>query len=306
MVETTSPKKSMNLSERFKSFIIVVPLVVAFMSTYWTRLIMHIILCMICTHECMKLIKVAYIMSDGVKYVSKLLLFSAAFILPISANNGPYLFILTSIALFLTVYKYDQVGKVLGYEQPPSKHLMNTLQSMTHVRNNFDDCHAAKLLFTLSWVVIPFSSAGLLHGLPNTHVGLLLVLLIILPTAVGENGGLFGGYLLGTTHPFPTISPGKTTEGFICQILTSILTSVLFVLMTDLSNYFSTFSAIVIGTMLGFGGIAGDLFESYVKRSVQEKDAGSMLPGWGGFLDRVDGLLFNFPLFCLAGLFNII
>jgi CDP-diglyceride synthetase len=51
-----------------------------------------------------------------------------------------------------------------------------------------------------------------------------------------------------------------------------------------------------IGLALGVVGIIGDLFESFIKRAFKRKDTADWLPGWGGVLDRIDGLLLNFPL----------
>jgi phosphatidate cytidylyltransferase len=56
------------------------------------------------------------------------------------------------------------------------------------------------------------------------------------------------------------------------------------------------FSAVLIGLILGIMGQLGDLFESLLKRACQVKDSGTMIPGHGGILDRLDSLLFAFPL----------
>lgn len=150
--------------------------------------------------------------------------------------------------------------------------------------------------FAHLWITIPMTYAV---ALLTSTSGYTAVLFPIFTVAVGENGGLFIGYACGKSVPFPSLSPKKTYEGYLAQISTSVITSVVY------STYASFFAqetslrlihALVLGVILGIFGIAGDLFESFFKRSLGLKDVANTLPGWGGILDRIDGLLFAFPI----------
>ena len=110
-----------------------------------------------------------------------------------------------------------------------------------------------------------------------------------------------GAYLTGSAigkHPLvPHISPKKTWEGFFGALAFSLLASVgLFALMPGHLSVLTWTHAVVLGLLLGFAAVIGDLAESIVKRSTGVKDSGNMLPGIGGALDLVDSLLFTAPL----------
>lgn len=121
-----------------------------------------------------------------------------------------------------------------------------------------------------------------------------------------DTGAYLFGINLGKNSLFERHSPKKTWEGFLGGMLTSLL--VAFVL----SLYFSQISllhwAVVSLLIVGFGSF-GDLIESMLKRSLNTKDSGSLLPGHGGLLDRFDGLLLSAPivfvyLYCVKILFD--
>jgi phosphatidate cytidylyltransferase len=126
------------------------------------------------------------------------------------------------------------------------------------------------------------------------------VLLLIWVTWLGETAAYLVGSAIGR-HPLaPVISPKKTIEGAIAQFVVSILAAVAARLW-----FFAGLSgsaAVMVGALLGVVGQLGDLVESALKRSVQTKDTGQLIPGHGGILDRIDSLLFNTPVlfFCAA------
>ncbi len=115
---------------------------------------------------------------------------------------------------------------------------------------------------------------------------------------MGEHGGLLGGALFGSWRIVPYLSPNKSAQGFIGNLVMSTVVAVglQHVWSDQLPFPNTTVYHAGLGFALGFVGIIGDLFESYLKRSFQRKDVAAYLPGWGGVLDRIDGLLFNFPL----------
>jgi phosphatidate cytidylyltransferase len=101
------------------------------------------------------------------------------------------------------------------------------------------------------------------------------------------------GTLIGRHKLAPGISPGKTVEGALAQFAASVLAA-----LTAGGWLFPGLQfrdALVVGVLLGVLGQVGDLVESALKRSVGTKDTGQVIPGHGGILDRIDGLLFNAP-----------
>lgn len=132
--------------------------------------------------------------------------------------------------------------------------------------------------------------AQLLVMLPS---GAQLVLLFVGTTWAGESAAYIVGSLLGR-HPLaPAISPRKTVEGAVGQLIVSIIAAA--VLGAWLLPQWSMATAILAGALLGIAGQIGDLVESVIKRSLGAKDTGGLFPGHGGLLDRLDGLLFNAP-----------
>jgi phosphatidate cytidylyltransferase len=120
-----------------------------------------------------------------------------------------------------------------------------------------------------------------------------LVLVLVGTTWAGESAAYVVGSLLGR-HPLaPVISPRKTVEGAAGQLVASIVTAA--VLGAWLLPRWSMSMAILAGALLGIVGQIGDLVESVIKRSLGAKDTGGVIPGHGGVLDRIDGLLFNAP-----------
>jgi phosphatidate cytidylyltransferase len=123
--------------------------------------------------------------------------------------------------------------------------------------------------------------------------GPLLVLFLVGVTWAGESTAYLVGSAIGR-HPIaPVLSPRKTVEGSIAQLVASIAVGLGLGLW--LLPACSPLGAAGAGALLGVIGQVGDLAESAIKRSIGTKDAGDLIPGHGGMLDRVDGLLFNAP-----------
>lgn len=121
------------------------------------------------------------------------------------------------------------------------------------------------------------------------------VLLLIWVTWLGETAAYLVGSTMGRRPLAPAISPKKTVEGAIAQFAVSIAAA----LVGQALFFTATLSredAVVVGAVLGVVGQFGDLAESVLKRSAGAKDSGSLMPGHGGMLDRIDSLLFNTPV----------
>jgi len=118
------------------------------------------------------------------------------------------------------------------------------------------------------------------------------VFLALFATFGSDTAAFFIGRALGRHHLVPSISPGKTWEGAIGGIFGAIMVSLLFTLPTPLSLPLSYWQAILLGLLVSIFGQLGDLVESLLKRNMGVKDSGKLLPGHGGFLDRIDSIVF--------------
>ncbi|CEO95623.1 unnamed protein product (mitochondrion) [Plasmodiophora brassicae] len=126
-----------------------------------------------------------------------------------------------------------------------------------------------------------------------------VLIYVIVVIGVGETGALFGGAVFGR-HRVSWISPGKTLEGYVAAVLTGVLASLAFDALHGFFFPASKFPlvgsrSIALPCVISIAGSLGDLVESLIKRGLNIKDMGTVLLGWGGLLDRIDGLLFAFP-----------
>jgi len=126
--------------------------------------------------------------------------------------------------------------------------------------------------------------------------GAWLVVMIIGIVAAADTGGYFTGRRFGKRKLAQAVSPGKTLEGFAGGLVSNVLLAILVAYLSG-SNLWLLL-AIVVPTSLF--SVLGDLLESMVKRHAGVKDSGSILPGHGGILDRVDSITAAAPVFSLA------
>lgn len=116
--------------------------------------------------------------------------------------------------------------------------------------------------------------------------GLSLLLWVFIITWSTDIGAYFAGRRFGKRKLAPSISPGKTVEGLWGGVAAAALFGGAWVLATDLNR-----ALILLAPIMAIAAQAGDLFESKMKRTAGVKDSGNWLPGHGGFLDRLDGLV---------------
>jgi phosphatidate cytidylyltransferase len=113
-------------------------------------------------------------------------------------------------------------------------------------------------------------------------------------TWANDTCAYFAGRFLGKHKIYPAVSPNKTWEGFFGGMAGSVIGMfcVRFIVFPELLIV----DCVVVGILGGIVGPIGDLCESMLKRAYNVKDSGNTIPGHGGFLDRVDALLFNAPM----------
>jgi phosphatidate cytidylyltransferase len=129
-----------------------------------------------------------------------------------------------------------------------------------------------------------------LRRLPQGEAWIVFLLAV---TWLGETAAYFVGSRLGRHKLAPVISPAKTVEGAIAQLVVSVAVGGL--IGGWLFGGRSVLVGLTAGFLLGLIGQCGDLAESVLKRSAHTKDTGGLIPGHGGLLDRLDSLLFNTP-----------
>ncbi len=162
--------------------------------------------------------------------------------------------------------------------------------------------HFLRAIGTLHWglmtLVFSISHVAFLLVLPGTGStvagGAGLVLLLILLTELNDIAQYVWGKLCGRHAIVPSVSPNKTWEGFIGGFLT---TAVLAVLLAPWLSPLTPVHALIAGLLIGWSGFIGDVVISALKRDIGVKDSGSLIPGHGGILDRIDSLTYTAPLF---------
>jgi phosphatidate cytidylyltransferase len=150
-----------------------------------------------------------------------------------------------------------------------------------------------------------------LHG---TNQGAWWTLMLLLVTWAADIGAFAVGSVLKGPKLWPRFSPNKTWSGFagglVCASLTGLLVALPSALDVDLPRdilptfHLNPYAAMLIGFVVGLATMAGDLWESALKRRFGVKDSGDLIPGHGGLLDRVDGLMFAVVVMAIARLAN--
>jgi phosphatidate cytidylyltransferase len=139
--------------------------------------------------------------------------------------------------------------------------------------------------------------------------GMLVLMLIILVAAV-DVGAFFTGMNFGKTKLAPELSPNKTWEGVWGGFALCLLVSLGFGVLLNRTLFsvgqFEMVVLIVIGLLVTFFSVTGDLVESMLKRNRKIKDSGKILPGHGGVLDRIDGLIAATPVFVIGMTFLVL
>ncbi len=154
-------------------------------------------------------------------------------------------------------------------------------------------CSPAKLL--VAFLVVPATVIAMyvIHAVDRGPELLLFGLMLVW---VADIGAYFSGKKLGRTKLAPDVSPGKTLEGLWGALFATGIYAVLGAYYFELS-LIQLLLLLAMSLLLTVLSVAGDLYESYLKREAGIKDSGHILPGHGGILDRVDGVFAVMPVF---------
>jgi phosphatidate cytidylyltransferase len=174
----------------------------------------------------------------------------------------------------------------------------------------------ASSVFGVLYIALPLGLLVTMRWMPGQGI---LIVLVLFSVWAGDVAAYYAGRSLGRHKLAPVVSPNKTWEGAIASIVASIGAAMLVFLfyqqidrllpnasaywLFPSPSYFSpgprpaaSFYVIILGAVTNIAAQFGDLFESALKRSAKVKDSGSLLPGHGGILDRIDALLFAVPV----------
>jgi phosphatidate cytidylyltransferase len=140
--------------------------------------------------------------------------------------------------------------------------------------------------------------------LKQQHEDGLLVLWLVGIVAMADMGAYFVGVRFGQHKLAPQVSPGKSWEGVAGGVLANLLFAVMLSLYLNTSFREGLWMGLTM-IAVGLASILGDLFESMLKRYGGIKDSGTLLPGHGGVLDRIDGWMAAVPVFVFVYLYGI-
>lgn len=150
----------------------------------------------------------------------------------------------------------------------------------------------------LMMMVFSISHVAFLLVLPETANpvagGAGLVLFLVLLTELNDVAQYIWGKTFGRRRIIPRVSPNKTWAGFLGGVAT---TTALAMLLAPVLTPFDNRYAAMAGALIGLSGFVGDVVISSLKRDIGVKDSGSIIPGHGGILDRIDSLIYTAPLF---------
>jgi len=199
-------------------------------------------------------------------------------------------YILFGLTLFLMLKRPESyaITLVLGINILSSIYLMYQLFTKKEIVYTTD---RAKLGLTIRYLIFSFCFLILLPFYNQNYAPYLMVSILVL-IWVNDSFAFLVGKNFGKTKLFVSVSPKKTVEGFVGGFVFALLAA--FIIST-LNTDFSLTNWFIIAAIVSIIGTIGDLVESKLKRQANIKDSGTIMPGHGGILDRLDSLLFAAP-----------
>ncbi|MCB0347322.1 MAG: phosphatidate cytidylyltransferase [Bdellovibrionales bacterium] len=168
---------------------------------------------------------------------------------------------------------------------------------MLLAKNNDDNKEKQSLISTTT---MGFIYVGVLPGITtqlilNHSLGLQIFFICILTVITTDVMAYFVGRKFGKAKLLPTISPNKTKAGSFAGSLSALVMACVMSWLLGLQDHIVGLT--IAGFIASIFSQFGDLFESVLKRNAGKKDSGRIMPGHGGYLDRLDSILFSFPIF---------
>jgi phosphatidate cytidylyltransferase len=158
----------------------------------------------------------------------------------------------------------------------------------------------SKALLGAIYIALPMCLLLLINLNPEGKAWIFFLLAIIFSN---DTGAYYFGKLWGKHSLYKEISPNKTWEGAVGGLIMSLLIGLIFLRVWPFQRLSLEIICLII--LLSVSAQIGDLSESMIKRNHGVDDSGFLLPGHGGFLDRIDGLLFSIPILYIYTLWNL-
>lgn len=204
-------------------------------------------------------------------------------------NIGPYIFFSSLVFLLFSSHKIPMLKQVLLIIS-----LSTSIQLLFYLflkKKKYPSSFFEKLDLSIRYTVLSFIFLMLIP-FENGEYQKSIVLLMVFLVWTNDSFAYLIGKNFGKKKLFESVSPKKTVEGFIAGVFFTIIVCVI------ASNHFdilSTKQAVIFALIVSIFGSLGDLVESKFKRQANTKDSGSIMPGHGGLLDRLDSLMFIAP-----------
>lgn len=203
---------------------------------------------------------------------------------------GPQVIVLLPMWFVLLLVRY--LIELYGHEEQPVRSLATSLMSTIYI---------GLPMFCLSAIAaaLAMTAPGLQSISDNPFISItplwpLLAIFVLI--WLNDTGAFIVGSLVGRHKMSPTISPKKTWEGFFGGMFFTVAAAVISGLCIFTSLEIPWWVLIIYGILVSVFATWGDLTESLIKRNLGLKDSGTIMPGHGGILDRIDSLLFVMPL----------
>jgi phosphatidate cytidylyltransferase len=159
--------------------------------------------------------------------------------------------------------------------------------------NRWDRPVLEKAIIGPVYVSLPIAMLVLIDMHPRGNIWIFFLLAVIF---ANDTGAFYAGKTLGRHKLYREVSPNKTWEGAFGGLILGLIIAAIFLNIDILKVHEPDLSVLFLVLLLSIAAQTGDLVESMIKRSCGIKDSGSILPGHGGLLDRIDGLLFAVPV----------
>ena len=149
--------------------------------------------------------------------------------------------------------------------------------------------------YTLFGILYTAGLGGYFLLISNLEGGRQMIVFILLFVWAGDSAAFYVGRKMGERKLLEVVSPNKTIEGAVANVMGTLIAALL--ASSLFFNEIPLIHCLIVAFICGIIGQFGDLAESLIKRNCQVKDSGTLIPGHGGVLDRIDSLLFVAPAF---------
>ena len=198
---------------------------------------------------------------------------------------------LTSIVLFIFLYLMfiNEKFFILSIFIVSTIAVIEFITLSSKIFKNKNIMNLSSILFFSSYIL--FISSFLIYLVAISKLKILVFILLLI-CVFSDIGGILTGKIFKGPKLIK-VSPNKTISGSLGSFLFAVAMSITLVFFsTSILNFYS----IILGLAISLGVQVGDLFFSLLKRKAKIKDTGNLLPGHGGILDRIDGILFGIPV----------